>query len=126
MLEISYLGESGDEEDPPETRYTKLSEERMARLVARLEETSFRNALLDDGDPVLPDAHRDHVFERLAPSTTPQPMLAVVPRPGGALPTTMDGEDLALVLVGCQKAGSASAGAGSTTSAWSAAIRLAK
>ena len=24
---------------------------------------------------------RDHVFERLAPSTTPQPMLAIVARP---------------------------------------------
>jgi hypothetical protein len=63
-VEIAYVGADGDEEDPPETRYTQLSEEHLARLVARLEETSFENALLDDEDPVLPDAHRDLVFER--------------------------------------------------------------
>lgn len=42
---------------------------------------------------------RDDAFDRLAPSTTPQPMLAVVPRPTGALPEALAGEDLVLVLV---------------------------
>ena len=41
-----------------------MTSERLARLVARLEETSFRNALLDADDPIQPDAHRDLVFER--------------------------------------------------------------
>lgn len=39
---------------------------------------------------------RDHVFERLAPSTSPQPMLALVPRPDPSLPSL--GDD-AVVLV---------------------------
>ncbi|MEO0494649.1 MAG: RNA methyltransferase [Actinomycetota bacterium] len=37
---------------------------------------------------------RDHVFERLAPSATPQPMLAIVARPVAALPA-----ESAVVLV---------------------------
>ena len=41
-----------------------MNDQRVARLVASLEEASFENALLDDEDPVLPDAHRDQVFER--------------------------------------------------------------
>ena len=45
-------------------RSAELGEEQLARLVARLEETSFRNALLDADDPVVPDAQRDVVFER--------------------------------------------------------------
>ncbi|MEM9467854.1 MAG: RNA methyltransferase, partial [Actinomycetota bacterium] len=39
---------------------------------------------------------RDHAFERLAPSKTPQPMVALVARPEGALPAL--GDD-AVVLV---------------------------
>ncbi|HAB57234.1 MAG TPA: hypothetical protein DCE75_04190, partial [Acidimicrobiaceae bacterium] len=40
---------------------------------------------------------RDHVFERLAPSTTPQPMLAIVARPAASLPAT---PSVVLVLAG--------------------------
>ena len=32
--------------------------------MARLEETSFRNSLLDSDDPVVPDSRRDLAFER--------------------------------------------------------------
>ena len=39
---------------------------------------------------------RDHVFEKLAPSASPQPMLALVPRPAAGLPSL--GDD-AVVLV---------------------------
>ncbi|GJM38547.1 MAG: RNA methyltransferase [Acidimicrobiales bacterium] len=42
---------------------------------------------------------RDNVFERLAPSVTPQPMLAILPRPVGALPAVFGADDVALVLV---------------------------
>lgn len=40
---------------------------------------------------------RDHVFERLAPSTSPQPMLALVPRPAPSLPA-LGGDAVVLVL----------------------------
>lgn len=43
---------------------------------------------------------RDRTFERLAPSVTPQPMLAVVPRPQAQIPTGFDADDFAIVLVG--------------------------
>ena len=61
---VSLLAESGDEDDPPELLHARLSEEKLARLVARLEETSFRNALLDSDDALVPDAARDVLFER--------------------------------------------------------------
>ena len=43
---------------------------------------------------------RDGVFERLAPSVTPQPMLAVIERPVALLPRDFGVNDFALVLVG--------------------------
>jgi hypothetical protein len=64
VLELSFVPPSGDADDPAETRREQVSPERLARLVARLEETSFRNALLDEGDPIQPDAERDVWFER--------------------------------------------------------------
>jgi hypothetical protein len=42
----------------------KVSAQQLARVVSRLEETSFRNSLLDDEDPVVPDSRRDVAFER--------------------------------------------------------------
>ena len=42
---------------------------------------------------------RDHVFEKLAPSATPQPMLALVPRPVGVLPGRLADDAVVLVLV---------------------------
>jgi len=41
---------------------------------------------------------RDHVFEKLAPSSTPQPMLALVARPQAVLPTVLPAD--AVVLTG--------------------------
>jgi hypothetical protein len=64
VLELSFVGASGDEDDPADTRHEQVSAEQLGRLVARLEETSFRNALLDEGDPIRPDAQRDQWFER--------------------------------------------------------------
>jgi hypothetical protein len=63
-IELAFVPESGDQDDPAERRSLQVSGEHFARLVARLEETSFRNALLDADDPVVPDAQRDLVFER--------------------------------------------------------------
>jgi TrmH family RNA methyltransferase len=42
---------------------------------------------------------RDKVFERLAPAVSPQPMLALIPRPVGELPAAFGADDVALVLV---------------------------
>ena len=53
---------------------------------------------LDDAVEVL--VVRDKVFERLAPSVTPQPMLAAAVRPQASIPTFFDVNDFALVLVG--------------------------
>ncbi len=61
---ISVLAESGDEDDPPRRLGAQLAEPDFARLVARLEETSFRNSLLDEDDALEPNAERDVVFER--------------------------------------------------------------
>jgi hypothetical protein len=58
------LAESGDEDDPAERLPTRLSATQLSRLVAQLEETSFRNALLDEDDALVPHAQRDAVFER--------------------------------------------------------------
>jgi hypothetical protein len=63
-LSVAVLAESGDEDDPPRRLAAQLSEADLARLVARLEETSFRNSLLDSDDPLEPNAQRETVFER--------------------------------------------------------------
>ncbi len=53
---------------------------------------------LDDSVEVL--VVRDKAFERLAPSVTPQPMLAVIERPVARIPPDFGVDDFALVLVG--------------------------
>jgi hypothetical protein len=63
-LTVAVLAESGDEDDPPRRLAAHLSEPDLAKLVARLEETSFRNSLLDSDDALQPNAQRDVVFER--------------------------------------------------------------
>jgi hypothetical protein len=63
-LEFSFVAANADEDDPPERLVTTLSEEHLGRLVARLEEASFRNSLVDDDDTLEPNAQRDLVFER--------------------------------------------------------------
>jgi hypothetical protein len=63
-LEFSFVAAKADEDDPPERLVTTLSEEHLGRLVARLEEASFRNSLVDDDDEIEPNAQRDLVFER--------------------------------------------------------------
>ena len=52
------------------------------------------------GDDVEHLVVRDKVFERLAPSVTPQPMLAFARRPEAELPTRLSERDVVLVLVG--------------------------
>ena len=42
---------------------------------------------------------RDKAFARLAPSVSPQPMLAIVPRPSAEIPASLGADDVVLVLV---------------------------
>lgn len=77
-VELRFVGPTGDEDDPPIIVYQRISEERFALMVSRLEETAFRNALLDSDDVLAPDANRDVFFERarvgLADEIDPRPM----------------------------------------------------
>jgi hypothetical protein len=65
IVEVSYLAKSGDEDDPARRVRETLSEEHLARVVSQLEETSYRNMLLDPDADVAPDARRDLFFERV-------------------------------------------------------------
>lgn len=49
----------------------------------------------------------DPVFERLAPSVSPQPMLAVADRPMAEMPSVIGADDLVLVLIGVADPGNA-------------------
>ncbi len=71
-VEVSFLAASGDEEDPPMRVRETLDEEHLARFVSSLEETSYRNTLLDSDDTVGPDAQRDSYFERVRLGLTDQ------------------------------------------------------
>ncbi len=64
VVKLLFIGPSGNKKDPPIEFYQELSDERFARMVAKLEETSFRNSLLDPDDAIDADANRDVVFER--------------------------------------------------------------
>ncbi|MBW1686715.1 MAG: hypothetical protein JRS35_16820, partial [Deltaproteobacteria bacterium] len=64
-VEVSYLARSGDVDDPARRVRETVSEEHLARIVSQLEETSYRNMLLDPDADVAPDARRDLFFERV-------------------------------------------------------------
>lgn len=64
VLEVALLAPGGDEDDPPALYRREVSSERLGRLVALLEETAIRNALVDPLNETAPDARRDHFFER--------------------------------------------------------------
>jgi hypothetical protein len=65
VVETAYLDPSGDPDRPPREVREERTPEAMARIVSALEESSFRNSLLDADDPIVPDADRDAFFERL-------------------------------------------------------------
>jgi hypothetical protein len=64
VLELSLVSPDGDADDPPVHRLVELEAEHLARAVALLEETTFRNALVDTDDVTEPDARRDRFFEQ--------------------------------------------------------------
>ncbi len=63
-LEFAFVNTSGKENDPPIEKRRKISEERLARVVAELDWATRHNMRIDDGDEVRPDPRRDHYFER--------------------------------------------------------------
>lgn len=64
VVEVSYLAASGKEKDPPRRVREQLSQEHLARVVSMIEETSYRNMLVDPLNDVANDASRDVYFER--------------------------------------------------------------
>jgi hypothetical protein len=64
QVEVNYLAPSGDDRDPPRRVREVLDGDHLARVVSVLEETVWRNTLVDPDESVAPDAHRDAFFER--------------------------------------------------------------
>jgi hypothetical protein len=64
MIELAYVAPSGRRSDEPVLRRERVSEERLARLVAQLDETTERIARTDRDFGFEPDARRDLYFER--------------------------------------------------------------
>ncbi len=64
VVEFNLVDESGDEEDAPVKVRHEVSNERLARCAAMLEETTLRNARIDPDDELAPDPERDLYFER--------------------------------------------------------------
>jgi hypothetical protein len=65
IVEVNSLAADGDPASAPRAEREQLGPEAMARVVSVLEETSFRNSLLDADDAIVADADRDAFFERL-------------------------------------------------------------
>ena len=63
-LEFEFLAESGDEDDPPNKVRQKISQARLARLVAILDDTARRNFRVDPDSDLAPDPRRDLFIER--------------------------------------------------------------
>jgi hypothetical protein len=64
-IEVAYLAPSGRKSHPPERVRRRVSEERLARVVAQLEEAMLHTARVDRDASVEPDPDRDTFFERV-------------------------------------------------------------
>lgn len=71
VIQISYLGRSGKIRDQPIVKKEELSTRRMARLIAMLDESSMKQALIDPDVPIEYDSKRDVFFEHLRLGITP-------------------------------------------------------
>jgi hypothetical protein len=63
-IELSLIAPGGDEDDPPVRQRETLEQAQLARAVALLEETSFRNSLVDRDDALEADSRRDRFFDQ--------------------------------------------------------------
>jgi hypothetical protein len=73
VIELDFVDEDGREREDPVRRRQTLSEERLARIVAILEEASLRDVLVDPDLSAEPDADRDQFFERVRLGLTDEP-----------------------------------------------------
>ncbi len=78
VLAVHYLSESGKKKDPPTTVREKISEDRLSRFVALLEESSISLSLVDRDYTHGLDAERDLFFEkaRLGVADSPEKRIA--------------------------------------------------
>ncbi len=75
VIRIAYIDLHGKKKKPPEYTYEKLSTERLARLIALLDETSQHKERADSDYEHGADASRDHFFERAKLGLTDTPDL---------------------------------------------------
>jgi hypothetical protein len=75
VLEFAFVNESGNDRDPPSRTHHAISAERLARVVALLEEISLRIVQIDRDARVEHDADRDLFFERARLGVTETPDL---------------------------------------------------
>ncbi len=75
VIRIAYVDLHGNAKKPPEYSYERLSAERLARLVALLDETSQHKERADSDYDHGADASRDHFFERAKLGLTDTPDL---------------------------------------------------
>jgi hypothetical protein len=73
LIQLDFVDTNGRERDDPVRRRQKLSEERLVRIVAILEEASLRDVLVDPDLPAEPDPDRDQFFERVRLGLTDEP-----------------------------------------------------
>jgi hypothetical protein len=64
VMEFNFVGESGRERGEPMRKRKRISDERLARLVAMLDETTIENQAEDPDDFVESDPDRDLFFDR--------------------------------------------------------------
>ena len=75
LLQFAFVNESGNDRDPPRRTHAAVSAERLARVVALLEETSLRIVQVERDARVEHDADRDLFFERAKLGLTDTPDL---------------------------------------------------
>jgi hypothetical protein len=64
VVQFAFLGPSGDADEPPERRRERIPDERLARLVAQLDESTFETLRTDPDARFEYDADRDAWLER--------------------------------------------------------------
>ncbi len=75
VLEFAFVNQSGNDRDPPRRTHHAVSAERLARVVALLEEISLRIVRVDRDARIEYDADRDLFFERARLGLTETPDL---------------------------------------------------
>ena len=75
VLEIRLVADGEDEDEPYASRFVELSETRLRRLTATLDEAVQRNGLIDADSRFDADPNRDTYLERASLGLTEEPDL---------------------------------------------------